>query len=114
MVVVQVDCCRCLSEAGQIVNFRLEEEYLPFRDINTGRSIIEPDDYDGFRINDDNILDLSEAIRQYTSVSSPINPVCDFECKGLCAHCGSNLNKITCGCKIERKDPRWGPLVDLL
>ena len=74
VVLVQSDCCRCLTEAGQIVNFCLEEEYLPFRDINTGRSIIEPDDYDGFRINDDNILDLSEAIRQYTSVFSPINP----------------------------------------
>ena len=114
VVGMQFDCCRCLNAASQVFDFRLEEEYLPYRDIITGRLIIESDDYDGFRIGDDNLLDLSEAIRQYTSVSSPINPLCNSKCKGLCSHCGANLNKITCECKIERKDPRWGPLIDLL
>ena len=108
------DCSRCLTCASQLVNFQIEEEYLPYRDINTGRLIIESEEYDGFRIDDDNILDLTEAVRQYSSVSSPVNPLCDVDCKGLCPHCGSNLNKITCRCKINIQDRRWGPLLDLL
>jgi uncharacterized protein len=40
----------------------------------------------------------------------PLNPVCDEDCKGLCSHCGQDLNTGVCGCVEENVDPRWAAL----
>ena len=34
----------------------------------------------------------------------PIKRLCKEDCKGLCTHCGVNLNEETCGCQADADD----------
>jgi len=41
--------------------------------------------------------------------------LCREDCKGLCVHCGQNLNLASCDCAktAEKVDPRWTALQGL-
>lgn len=52
-------------------------------------------------------IDLSPLVREQFLLSLPTRPLCADECRGLCPHCGVNLNLAQCGCSAERFDPRF-------
>ena len=54
--------------------------------------------------------DLTDEVRESIILTLPTYPVCREGCKGLCAHCGKNLNEGPCGCAEESGDSRWGAL----
>ena len=54
--------------------------------------------------------DLTDEVRESIILTLPAYPVCREGCKGLCAHCGKNLNEGPCGCAGESGDSRWGAL----
>ena len=43
-----------------------------------------------------------------------MKPLCRPDCRGLCPHCGCDLNIEQCDCKDEQLDPRLAVLGDLL
>lgn len=47
---------------------------------------------------DTEFVDLTPDLREAIILSLPDHPVCRSECRGLCAHCGANLNDGPCGC----------------
>lgn len=53
------------------------------------------------------IIDITHDVKEYSLLVVPLKNVCSDECKGLCAHCGKNLNIETCECEIDSIDPRW-------
>jgi uncharacterized protein len=60
-------------------------------------------------------IDLTQIIRDYIILSIPMKPLCSDECKGICAVCGANLNKIDCGHKEKEEiDPRWEKLYEMI
>jgi uncharacterized protein len=59
-------------------------------------------------------LDLAPLIRELAWLAIPMKHLCDPECKGLCPHCGVNLNDEPCQCEEIRVDPRLAPLKELL
>jgi uncharacterized protein len=60
-------------------------------------------------------IDVEEEIRQAILLNIPQHPVCDQQCKGLCAQCGTDLNDIKCLCHKEKQtDARWDKLKKLL
>ena len=44
-------------------------------------------------------IDLTDDIREELIIAMPVKSVCDSACKGLCPHCGGNLNLDQCTCK---------------
>ena len=46
-------------------------------------------------------------------IENHAEPLCSESCKGLCAVCGTNLNKDSCTCKREWQDPRLAALKEL-
>ncbi len=44
----------------------------------------------------------------------PNKILCTDDCKGLCPHCGIDLNESTCNCEENQIDPRMEVLKDLL
>jgi uncharacterized protein len=52
------------------------------------------------RINTDHLL------RENILLSLPVQPLCREDCRGLCPHCGANLNLGSCGCQAPVGDPR--------
>jgi uncharacterized protein len=112
---VELECSRCLTLFSIPVRFKIEEEFFPLTDINTGARLPLPDDADpAATIDSNHILDLSEVVRQDLMLALPLVPLCRNECKGLCANCGQNLNEADCGCDEQALDPRFAALKQLL
>jgi uncharacterized protein len=62
-------------------------------------------------IGSEEFADLTEELRECIILSFPSNPLCSEDCKGLCPHCGADLNKGPCHCRpTEGGDLRWGGL----
>ena len=112
---VQCTCSRCLTECRQPVHMAIDEEFLTLADAETGATVdrsAEGDEY--FCIDKSHILDLREAARQYAAICMPMKPVCRDDCAGICMDCGVNLNETTCKCDKTPRDPKWGPLLELV
>jgi uncharacterized protein len=110
---VNMQCSRCLCDFTYPLDINIEEVYFPTLDINTGTTLPSPEEPGSFTIDDHNILDLTEAIRQYVLIAVPIKLLCRQECAGICPSCGVNLNEKTCDCLPGIIDPRWSVLKDL-
>jgi uncharacterized protein len=108
-----VECSRCLKTFDDTLTFKLEEEFFPVIDVNTGTPLEIPEDPASFKIDEHHILDLNEAIRQNALLAIPMKPLCREDCAGLCTQCGKDLNKGQCDCSEEAIDPRWSKLVQL-
>ena len=46
-------------------------------------------------------IDFADAIQEQIILALPYRPLCNDDCKGLCAQCGRNLNLEDCRCKGE-------------
>ena len=110
---VPVECSRCLKVFDYPLTVKIEEEFFPVIDVNSGAPVEIPDDPGGFTIDDHHVLDLTEAIRQNALLAIPIKPLCRTDCKGLCQSCGKDLNTGQCTCEQSDIDPRWAKLVGL-
>lgn len=60
-------------------------------------------------VRDGTDLDLGPMVREELALAAPGYVTCRESCKGLCAHCGKNLNEGPCSCEPE-PDPRWAVL----
>ncbi|MDD8042376.1 MAG: DUF177 domain-containing protein [Verrucomicrobiota bacterium] len=58
-------------------------------------------------------FDLTPLMREDILLLLPQRAVCSSACRGLCPHCGQNLNDGPCGCEVQSNDLRWGALDDL-
>jgi uncharacterized protein len=111
---VELTCSRCLSQFPYQMTLNFEEEYLPTIDAVSGAPLPLPEEVSTFTIDEHHILDLTEAIRQYTLLAVPMKPLCREECAGLCQNCGKNLNQGPCDCPVQNIDQRWSKLTKLL
>ena len=59
-------------------------------------------------------LELDEVVISDILLSYPQKYLCSEECKGLCQHCGKNLNTGDCGCNQKVVDPRLEILKQLM
>jgi len=107
------ECSRCLQKYEYPLQIEIEEEYFLTKDPISGIALPPPGEAGAFLINENHILDLSEAVRQYTIMALPMKPICREDCAGLCPHCGRNLNFGTCECLPAPPDARWAPLLAL-
>ncbi|MEO5951737.1 MAG: DUF177 domain-containing protein [Chloroflexia bacterium] len=113
---VALQCSRCLDDFMLPVDARLEEQFQPSIDIESGHPIkraeYEQDD-NAFMLDPNHMMDLTEPIRQALLVALPMRPLCREDCKGLCSICGANRNYEDCGHIDEQTDSRWAGLRDL-
>ena len=111
---VRCECSRCLEQYVQAVYLPIEEEYYPITEVDTGARLNSSDiPEDSFYIDQNNVLDLTEALRQYSEMEIPMKPICKESCLGICVNCGVNLNEEQCQCEKNSVDARWGPLLEM-
>ncbi len=58
---------------------------------------VQEQDVDTYPITESQI-DLLPALREYLILATPLHPLCQERCAGLCQVCGANLNEGVCGC----------------
>ena len=95
---VSVDCRRCISPFAVDVTTRLE---LLFAIGSESLEQIEADE----RYYDGETLDISEDVRQGVILEMPVWHLCSEMCKGLCSHCGAELNLGACSCEVPDESP---------
>ena len=106
-------CSRCLIEYTRPVNIAIEEEFFP-RSAALPRGVEVSQENLG--IDENNILDLTETVRQYLLIGTPYRLLCSEECRGICAGCGGDLNMEQCRCEEtggDRMDNEWDGLLEL-
>ena len=110
---LESDCARCLEPAVQKVTREFDLLYRPLGS-DSGRSELsvtaaeaEVGYYQG-----EGLL-LEDALREQVLLDLPLKVICRDDCKGLCPHCGANLNGGQCTCAAPLEDPRWTALRDI-
>jgi uncharacterized protein len=115
---IEVDCARCLGNYQVAIEAPIEESFLIPGHIP---DVVEEEE-DGEEslaqepesIFEENLLDLTELLRQNILLAMPIKPVCSEECKGLCPTCGRNLNEGPCECPQDTGGSAFAGLASLL
>ena len=80
---IEVACARCLETFSCPLALDFEEEYFPTSDMVSGYSIQPPDEPGCFTIDEYQVIDLTEAVRQYALMAVPMKPLCREDCAGL-------------------------------
>jgi uncharacterized protein len=108
---IQKSCGRCLNVFPSDLTLEIEEQFYPTLDIMTGTLLAPPLEADEANaIDEKHILDLYEVVRQGFLLESESIRYCQPDCKGLCPHCGQDLNVAPCECEEEVIDARWAGL----
>jgi uncharacterized protein len=95
-------CARCVSVAQEPVSVEVCELFA-----KRGQDV--PPESDAYEIAGTEVH-LEPMLRDALALALPLNPLCREDCKGLCPHCGMDLNEGQCDCRDEETDPRWAPL----
>jgi uncharacterized protein len=113
-VVLDECCSRCLVPFGYPVDVAFEEVFVQQVDPVSGRRLSRDDAAgDSFLISLDHLIDITEAVRQYSLMAAAMQPLCRPDCVGLCVQCGKDLNLGSCTCDRAPIDSRWAALAVL-
>lgn len=116
---VQLECSRCLKPLRMPLVVTFCERFYPEGEGVVGSNPFEEtdetdDEADEVHHFRGDVLDLTDAIREQVLVSIPMKPVCEEDCKGMCATCGADLADGPCGCSDDPVDIRLAPLAEWL
>ena len=110
---IELQCARCLEPVQQDIKRDFELLYRPLG-ADAGRDELSVTDaeaeigyYQG-----DGIL-LEDVLREQVLLALPLKVTCREDCKGLCLHCGKNLNEEQCSCAVPMEVPRWAALKEV-
>ena len=110
---IELTCSRCLEAFTLPISTDFDLRYVPrTENVGEGEKEVEEDDLATSFYSDDQI-DLGHLIVEQLQLAVPMKPLCEEACKGLCPHCGTNLNTGTCECSQKWEDPRLAVLKNL-
>lgn len=95
---------------------RCGKEFLQEKAVSYGCILAEElqnDEDDEILLLEDGKVDVGELAREAFILDMDTKTLCSEDCKGLCPHCGADLNLGPCSCKKE-VDPRLAVLAKLL
>ena len=110
---LELMCARCLEPIARDVANKFDLLYRPQgadagkEELSVTAAEAEVSYYQG-----DGLL-LEDVLREQVLLALPLKAICREECKGLCPHCGKNLNQEQCQCAEPQEDPRWAALKDI-
>jgi len=87
---------------------------IPFSDDFQEESTEEIDNEADLAYYNGDEIDIADLVRESMILAEPLKVVCNKSCRGLCPHCGINLNVSQCSCKNDDIDPRLAVLSKLL
>ena len=107
---VELACARCLEPITREVGRKFDLLYRPQgsdagkEELSVTVAEAEVGYYQG-----EGLL-LEDVLREQILLALPLKAICREDCKGLCPHCGRNLNLEQCACAEPLDDPRWSAL----
>jgi uncharacterized protein len=110
---LELQCARCVEPVRQDIAREFELLYRPLG-ADAGRDELSVTDAEaeiGYYQGDG--LLLEDVLREQVLLALPLKVTCRDDCKGLCPHCGTNLNERQCSCVVAMEDPRWTALKEI-
>ncbi len=110
---IELQCARCLEPVSQDIAREFELLYRPLG-ADAGRDELSVTDAEaeiGYYQGDG--LLLEDVLREQVLLALPLKVTCREDCRGLCPHCGKNLNQEQCSCSVPVEDPRWAALKEI-
>ncbi len=102
-------CGRCLNPVEVPIETSFTETLRPYPRVPQ-----ESGEDEDFTYYHHDVIDLRPLVEEHLLLAVPMKVLCSEDCKGLCPHCGRNLNQGPCGCGPEPADTRLAVLADLL
>ncbi|MHC1721257.1 MAG: DUF177 domain-containing protein [Clostridiaceae bacterium] len=99
---IELTCARCLVQFPHVLNIEVNEKFSNDADI--------ADKDDEVTLIESTTLDITEIVLGNIILSLPIKRLCRETCRGLCPHCGTDLNVSPCNCEVFDVDPRLARL----
>ncbi len=110
---LELQCARCLDPVRQEVKRDFELLYRPLG-ADAGRDELSVTDAEAeIGYYQGNGLLLEDVLREQVLLALPLKVTCRTDCKGLCPHCGKNMNQEQCSCSTAVEDPRWAALKEV-
>lgn len=98
------DCSRCAEPAELTLDVDFTHHFVGPGQLDAG----DPDDMETELAADPDVsehdgvnVDLEPLCIENAILALPFVPLCSDECRGLCPHCGTNLNQSTCQCSRD-------------
>jgi len=107
---LELSCGRCLETFHYGVDVEFMDEYLPMEVLEQEGDEVELSEEEVNLAFYGETISLEELYLEKIYLALPMKPLCSQGCKGLCPHCGTNLNLGSCRCSREELDPRWEAL----
>ena len=110
---VEMACARCLEPVIEEVSRDFDLYYRPMRSISREEEVrLKLDDTEIAFFEGDGLF-LTDVLAEQVLLAIPMKIICRSDCKGLCPHCGANLNSDECRCESHPGDSRMAPLARL-
>lgn len=106
-------CARCLEIVVEEVSKNFDLFYRPMNSVSREEEFrLNLDDTEIAFFEGDGLF-LADVLAEQVNLSLPMKVICRSDCRGLCPHCGVNLNQEECRCETHAADPRLAPLARL-
>ena len=110
---VEIACARCLEPVVQNIEREFDLLYRPLgADAGREETPVTGTEAEISYYAGEGLL-LEDVLREQVLLAVPLKAICRQDCKGLCPHCGANLNLTQCSCAEPAEDARWPALRDL-
>ncbi len=109
---VTADCCRCLEAARLPLAAAFAYTGVPEEERFAEERELRSEDLEVVFYTEDT-LDLDPIVYEQILLQIPLKILCREDCRGLCPHCGANLNDGPCRCPEEAVDGRFSVLKKL-
>jgi uncharacterized protein len=110
---IELPCARCLDPVVEDLKRDFDLLYRPQgTDAGKEELSITAADAEISYYQGDGLL-LEDMLREQVMLALPLKAICRENCKGLCPHCGKNLNVEQCSCTEPIEDPRWAALKEI-
>ena len=110
---LELVCARCLDTVLEELNRDFDLYYRPMATIAREEEVrLKVDDTEIAFFQGDGLF-LADVLAEQVLLALPMKVICRSDCRGLCPHCGANLNTDECRCETHAADPRLAPLTRL-
>ena len=107
-VAVWISCGRCLDPVKVVFPLQIE------RQVDMKKTPEErAQELDETSYIQEKELDVDQLVHNEILIHWPMRVLCKEDCKGICSHCGANLNRETCNCDTTEADPRMAVIRDI-
>lgn len=98
---LELHCVRCLEGFSRPLEVAFHYNLLPEQDRELPQDMeIPKEEFDAYYYSG-TVVDLAPLVLEQIVLHIPTHPLCRDSCKGICPHCGVELNRAPCHCAGE-------------